>query len=228
MTAIITLLPKSKKTVLTNSKLGEKGIQKVYLTHNLTSKDSCYISDEYSSTVRRSDSGREVKKSICIDGKNGVHLVRRKRRRSFILIPEAAISEKETKYIKDNLLHKKSRVRWIELYINRFYDGKYLRITFPYQKWSKYKRNLKKRKDIIFANKDSIYALDTYLRPVERFNIPNSTIELRQGTAFIYDGDKRLNYPEVLIWALSQVNFRDYILKNFITAPFKLVNKEGL
>lgn len=182
-----------------------KEIKALYLTEDKDGIRKCYISERYSSTLRRSDSGQNIPSSICLRGKNGVILVRMKRKPSFILAPKSLVPES---YVFEK---RKNKIFLIELFFNRISKGEYVKVNFPKDKWRQYKWKKKRRSELLFLGKKKAYLLDSLLRPMERItNIPKLI-----NSNFYLNGRAQKPYPEFVMSLFDQINFVDYNLKNY-------------
>lgn len=110
----IWILPKSSLVKDANREFADG--EKDFYLHNVDQKRKCYLTDRFSSTVRRSDSINNVKKNRCYFSKTGEILISLKKRSATFLIPSK---------------------EGVNLYINRVFKGKYQKYNFTKKNWDK-------------------------------------------------------------------------------------------
>lgn len=210
MALIAYFAPKSERLKDINLKSKYGDLKTVYLTIE-SENNECLVTDRYATTLRRSDEADDVRKSWCFDGKDRSILVQRKKKKSMLLIPLENFSREDIEQVNE------LKLEWIALYQDRLEKGKYLKVPFPEDSWREYKRSKKERRIIGLYSKNKVYAVDTLLRPVERYN-PETVDNLGKYVVMKIEGESDKLLPNIVMTAIENINFKDYILKNFRAA----------
>lgn len=211
MALIAYLAPKSNRLEDINSKSKYGDLKTVYLTIE-SENNECLVTDRYATTLRRSDEADDVRKSWCFSGKDKSILVQRKKKKSMVLIPYENFQQTDLEEVEE------LKLEWIALFQDRLEKGKYLKVTFPEDSWKEFKRTKKARRVIGLYSKDKVYAVDTLLRPVERFSI-ESVDNHEKYVVMKIEGENDKLLPSIIMTTLENINFKDYILKNFKPGP---------
>ncbi len=170
----------SSQIRLSNSQIPASGAEKLYLTFKTSEK--CYVTNLAGSSLKRGQDLNDIRASRCIKGSDGTWLIQNKKKPSFYLAPIRNLTQKQilkafdfqSKYFSTSL---------VEVYINRFFSGGFLKFEFPKNKWSKYKWKKKKRHTFLIGNTEVKYCLDTLGRP--QANCPTPITQTKAPKLFL-------------------------------------------
>ncbi len=160
---------------LTNLDLPTDGFQDTFLMNSKTSSGRCYVVNRRDSTLRRSDTTLPGRMQDC--EKFGDHetnptlefwLVRSKRKGTSLYIPVEKVEDWTYPFLYNFVRDltdsfELPRTAWTQLYVDRIYQGLYLRISLPYDKRKKDGRTEPLR-EILTVKGHSLTHLDTRFR----------------------------------------------------------------
>lgn len=153
-----------------NLALSDIGLPETYIMTDQSRANSCYVVDRRDSTVRRSNQGQPGQRAPFdrfYDGEGGSALaswiVRSKRDGTLIFVPIDAVDDWSYPFIYSFVRKKSSdlpAVEWSQLFVDRNYQGLYLRVALPFDPRKKDGRTSPLR-EILYVRGDRLTELDT-------------------------------------------------------------------
>lgn len=145
-TAAVLLLPESRGRRLANLDLTGSGIGDTFLMLSRSHADRCRLADRRESTLRRSDPRQPGQSWECLrlsarDGGGQAHpwLVRSKRRGrgTALFVPVRDVRDWTYPFLYGFVREHREElelpaVAWTQLFVNRLYQGLYLRVNLPF------------------------------------------------------------------------------------------------